>query len=240
MNLRHIPILSLLLACASIVLAGCGRQEEPSSSSDVAALSARLSELETKAERLKDINAIKRLQRSYGYYVDNAMWDEVVDLLTDDCTFEIALDGVYIGKESIRKYLYALSGGQPGLQAGVINEHMQLQPVIDVAEDGRTAKGRWRALIMNGTWGERATWGEGPYENAYVKEDGIWKIKSIHWYETFVVPYEGGWAAQRKDLHDGKFVSDTIPSDAPPSEKYDVWPGVYLPPYHYKNPVTGK
>jgi len=244
MNLRQIPILSLLLACASIVPAGCGRQQEPTtrtySASDVAALSVRLSQLETKAERLKDINAIKRLQRSYGYYVDNAMWDEVVDLFSDDCTFEIALDGVYIGKASIRKYLYALSGGQPGLQTGVINEHMQLQPVIDVSADGRTAKGRWRALIMSGTWGERATWGEGPYENSYVKENGIWKIKSTHWYETFMVPYEGGWAASRKDLHDGKFVSDKIPSDAPPSEKYDVWPGVYLPPYHYKNPVTGK
>lgn len=208
--------------------------------SDIAALSDRLSELESRAERLKDINAIKRLQRSYGYYVDNAMWDEVVDLLADDCTFEIALDGVYKGKESIRKYLYALSGGQPGLPAGVINEHLQLQPVIDVASDGRTAKGRWRALIMSGTWGERATWGEGPYENAYVKEEGIWKIKSTHWYETLIVPYEGGWAEERKNLHDGKFVSDKIPPDAPPSEKYDVWPGVYLPPYHYKNPVTGK
>ena len=206
---------------------------------DTAALSARVAELEQQAQRLKDINAIKLLQRSYGYYVDNQMWDQVVDLFSNDGSLEIALDGVYVGKEHIRRYLYALSGGQPGLAAGTLNEHYQLQPVIDVAADGKTAKGRWRAFIMSGSWGGQANWGIGPYENTYVKEDGVWKIKSIHWYETLIVPYEGGWTRERKDFHNGKFVSGQVPPDAPPSEQYEVWPGTYLPPYHYKNPVTG-
>ena len=207
---------------------------------DVAALKARVAGLERQAQRLRDINAIKRLQRSYGYYLDNQMWDEIVDLFSDDGSIEIALDGVYVGREHIRKYLYALSGGQQGRPAGVLNEHFQLQPVVDVAADGNTAKGRWRAFILNGTWGKQAAWGEGPYENTYVKENGIWKIKRIHWYETLLVPYEGGWAAEREDFHNGRFVSGSVPPDKPPTEQYQVWPGTYLPPFHYSNPVTGR
>jgi hypothetical protein len=229
-----------------VIPAGCDRGQDTEKAAetapavDVAALTARVEELESKARRLKDINAIKLLQRAYGYYVDNALWDEAVDLMSADATFEIGLDGVYIGRESIRRYLYALSGGRPGLAAGVLNEHMQLQPVIDVAPDGTSAQGRWRTLIMTGVHGQSAAWGEGPYENTYVKENGRWKIKSTHWYETLLVPYEGGWAAERAELHDGKFASDRVPPDAPTSEPYEVWPGVYLPPYHYKNPVTGQ
>lgn len=246
MTPRFLSLKFILYFCLYGLLASCGREQETQQpvdagpAVDVSALENQVAALETRAQRLKDINAIKRLQRAYGYYLDNAMWDEVVDLMSDDSTFEIALDGIYRGRESIRKYLNALSGGKSGLQAGMLNEHMQLQPVIDVAVDGNSAMGRWRALIMAGKWGETATWGEGPYENTYVRENGIWKIKSTHWYETFMVPYHGGWAVERDTLHDGKFASDQVPPDAPSSENYDVWPGVYLPPYHYKNPVTGQ
>jgi len=243
---KYFQLVLLVIFCH--LISGCDRSQpstpvpnaEVKSTVDVAALKARVADLERQAQKLRDINAIKRLQRSYGYYLDNQMWHEIVDLFSDDGSIEIALDGIYIGKQHIRKYLYALSGGQAGLPAGVLNEHYPLQPVIDVAADGNTAKGRWRAFIMNGTWGDRATWGEGPYENTYVKENGVWKIKDVHWYETLMVPYEGGWTAERKEFHNGKFVSDSVPPDEPSSEQYEVWPGAYLPPYHYNNPVTGE
>jgi len=235
-----------LIICTCALLISCGREQvarpvaDNRPAANVAALTARVADLEQQAQRLRDINDIKRLQRAYGYYVDNALWDEVVDLMSNDATFEIGLDGVYKGKDHIRKYLYAYTGGKPGLPAGRLNEHFQLQPVIDVAPDGRTAQGRWRALIMAGTYGKEASWGEGPYENTYVKQDGVWKIKSTHWYETLLVPYAGGWTRERQDHHNGKFASDRVPPDALSSEAYEVWPGAYLPPYHYKNPVTGR
>lgn len=230
----------------SILLACSREQESPPGEDtpvqDLVELESQVSILEKRAQQLKDINDIKRLQRAYGYYLDNALWDEILDLMSNDATFELALDGVYIGKDSIGKYLYALGDGRSGLSAGELNEHLQLQPVITVADDGKTAQGRWRAFIMSGTYGGQARWSEGPYENTYVKEDGIWKISSTHWYETIMVPYEGGWAAEHEEgeLHNGKIVSNLVPPDAPSSEDYEVWPGTYLPPYHYKNPVTGE
>jgi hypothetical protein len=228
------------LVCLAAVSAGCGRDAAVSEEKlqKIASLQQRLTELQAEASKVEDASAIKRLQRAYGYYLDKAQWDEIVDLFADDGTIEIGLDGVYAGKERIRKYLYALGGGQAGLREGQLNEHMQLQPFVTVAEDGLSAKARWRAFIMAGQHGKNALWGEGPYENEYVKQDGVWKIKKLHWYQTFLVPYSGGWA-KNKDVNGAIYVSKELPPDSPPSKKYDTWPGIYMPPFHFKNPGSG-
>ena len=199
-------------------------------------LQRRLGQLETEADRIADVRAVKRLQRAYGYYVDQGMWNQAADLFAPQGTIEIGLDGVYVGQKRIRQYLFALGNGREGLKRGQLNEHLILQPVIHIAEDGRTAKGRWRALIMAGQLGESAFWGEGVYENEYIKQNGIWKISKLHWYQTFMVPYEGGWT-KNTDSTGGICVSKRLPPDRPPSERYEVWPGVYTPPFHYKNPA---
>lgn len=201
-------------------------------------LAERLGALQHRKTLVEDAAAIKRLQRAYGYYLDEALWDEIVDLFAEDGTIEIGLDGVYVGKERVRDFLYALGGGRSGLRDGQINEHMQLMPVVTVAPDGMTARGRWRALIMAGELGGDAVWGEGPYENEYVKEDGVWKLGKLHWFQSIVVPYEGGWQVN-DDVNGGKWVSDRLPPDRPSTIEYDTWPSTYLPPFHFPNPVAG-
>jgi hypothetical protein len=201
-------------------------------------LQRRLAQLETEVDRIEDARAVKRLQRAYGYYIDQGMWNQAADLFAPLGTIEIGLDGVYVGQKRIRQYLFVLGGGREGVRRGQLNEHLILQPVVHVAGDGRTAKARWRALIMAGQLSESAFGGEGVYENEYVKQKGIWKISKLHWYQTFMVPYAGGWA-KNTDSTGGVYVSKRLPPDRPPSERYEVWLGVYTPPFHYKNPVPG-
>lgn len=227
------------LIAAGLLVAVSAREATADDTPDAAALARQIETLELRKQRIQDSNDIKRLQRAYGYYVDHAMWDEVADLFADQGSIEIGLDGVYIGKERVREYLYALGNGRSGLAEGELNEHMQLMPVVTVAPDGKTAKARWRGLIMAGRLGEGAFWGEGPYENEYVKEDGVWKISKLHWFQSFVVPYEGGWA-RNEDANGAKYVSDRHPPDAPPTVEYETWPATYLPPFHFPNPVTGE
>jgi len=196
----------------------------------------QLEQLETAADRIDDVRALKRLQRAYGYYIDQGMWNEAADLFEPQGTIEIGLDGVYVGQKRVRQYLLAYGGGREGLRRGQLNENLMLQPVVHVAGDGLTAKARWRMLVMSGQLGKSAFWGEGVYENEYVKQKAIWKISKLHWYQTFMVPYKGGWA-KNTDSTGGIYVSKRLPPDKPPSERYEVWPGVYTPPFHYKNPT---
>ncbi len=250
---KPIPTSLLVLVLVPwLALAGCdggGGVSAPSAPSDSASATAddaraaelgrRLAALERRKTRIEDANAIKRLQRAYGYYVDAARWDDVADLFAADGAIEIGLDGVYAGRDRVREYLYALGDGRAGLVEGELNEHMQLMPVVTVAPDGRTAQGRWRGLVMAGRLGEQGVWGEGPYENEYVKEDGVWKIARLHWFQTFMVPYEGGWI-ENADVNGAKYVSDRLPPDAPTTFEYDPWPSTFLPPFHFDNPVTGE
>jgi len=226
-------------ACARGPTTNAPSSTPPSAAQQVEALEQQVAHLTSQLERAEDVSALKRLQRAYGYYLDAAQWDEMADLFADDGSIEIGLDGVYVGKDRVRQYLHALGGGHVGLRRGELNEHIILQPVIDVAADGQTARGRWRAVIMGGQYRQSAVWGEGPYENEYVKQNGVWKIKALHWYQTYIVPYQGGWA-HNKDVNGGIFVSRQLPPDRPPTEQYPTWPGVYIPPFHYKNPVTGR
>jgi hypothetical protein len=237
-SLRIANAAAFAVACTALI-EGCGGSSgvSPAGSARLTTLQNQLALLEKEADRAQAAHDIRRLQRAYGYYLDQALWDEMVDLFTADGSIEIGLDGVYAGQKRIREYLYKLGGGQRGLRPGQLSEHLIVQPVINVAPDGTTAKGRWRAVIMSGQHGQSAVWGEGTYEVEYAKQNGVWKILQLHWYQTFRVPYAGGWA-KNKDLTGGIYVSKELPPDAPPTEKYGVWPDVYVPPFHYKNPVA--
>lgn len=192
----------------------------------------RLQRLNSRLARLEAAAAVKRLQRAFGYYLDQGLWDEVADLFTADASLEVALDGVFTGRDRIRRFFYELGQGRRGLSYGELHECLQVQPVVHITADEACAKGRWRALILCGRQGERASWAEGPYENEYRCDQGIWKISRLHWYQTFQVPYEGGWAGNI-DATGGTRVSGTLRPDAEPTELYDVWPGVYTPAFHY-------
>jgi hypothetical protein len=228
-------IVPAVVAVAALA-GGCSREPSAAETGQLAALAAQVESLERRKKLVEDVNAIERLQHAYGYYVDRALWDEVANLFADDGTIEIGLDGVYVGKARVREYLYALGGGREGLRDGELNEHLQVMPVITVAPDGRSAKARWRAITLTGELGGEAFWGEGPYENEYVKTDGVWKIKTLHWYQALHVPYEGGWQTN-PDPTGAKFVSSTLPPDRPPSVEYQTWPNTYVPPFSFPNPV---
>ena len=229
---------SVAVLCAVLLAAAGGAQEVGGEAARLAALETELAGLERDVGLLEDTKAIKRLQRAYGYYVDKKLTREIGALFADDpdTTAELGGSGVYVGRARIAEFYDRIVGGNEA-KPGELFNHMILQGVVHVAPDGRTAKGRWRALIQLGQHGESAVWAEGPYENEYVKEDGVWKFSKVHWFQTFSAPYSPGWHKAPQPMSPP--LAD-FPPDRPPTMVYDSYPGVHQPPYHYANPVTGE
>jgi len=195
----------------------------------------RLADLKHRVTLLNDAQQIENLQRVYGFYIDRALWDQAADLFAPDATIESGQQGVYVGKRRVRAFL-GLAGPQ-GLTWGWMNDHIQLQPIVDVAPDGLTARSRSRELDQLGHVGGQGQWMEGVYENTYVKRHGVWMFKSLHFYPTFITDYDKGWA---QDAQPVPTASKTLPPDRPPTEVYAIYPMAQVPPFHYPNPVTGE
>jgi hypothetical protein len=213
-------------------------QAAPAKDASVAGQIARLS---AEVDQLEGARAVRKLQRAYGYYIDRGLWDEAADLFSDDATVEIGMDGVYVGKARVKEYFKRLGGGQDGLKYGQLYEHAQLQPEVDVAADGLSAKGRWRELEMTGHFGKDAFWGDAIEENSYVNDRGVWKIKSLHVYINFIAPHVGGWPRLQPAAEDWRTdVAKAFPPDRPSTERYRPFPDPNIPPFHYRNPVTGR
>jgi hypothetical protein len=227
---------AVVLAAAAAWIAGAqSKQSEPVAEHSLSEVRARVARVKQTVQRLEDERAIENLQRSYGYFVDKAMWTETADLFAQDGTLEIGGRGVFVGKARILQYLNFLA--PQGLTTGKLFNHLQLQPIITVAPDGMHAFGRWRFLSEVGDYGKSALWGMGTYENEYVKENGVWKIERLHAFFRMYTPYAEGWGKTAvRNTHPEK----KLPPDRAPTVTYETYPATYIPPYHYPNPVTGK
>jgi hypothetical protein len=190
----------------------------------------RAADLVLRAQRLEDEQSVLNLQRAYGYYIDRGMWKDAAELFAPDGSREVGQAGVYLGRDHIRRSL-SLTRPQ-GLRAGELNDHLQIEPIVDVAPDGKTAKGRIFELAFTGGGGEPARLVNNVQENDYIRRDGVWMIQSLHSYTIFVTDFDLGWG---KSALPAPVVSNVLPPDRPPSVKYEVYPHVFTPPLHFGN-----
>jgi len=191
----------------------------------------RLDALDARITRLEDLNQIERVQRTYGYFVDKGQWTQLSELFSDDATLEIGGKGIFIGKDRVLEYMQT-AFGPDGMHEGLIINHMQFQPIPDVSPDGRTGWIRSRAFVMsNGGWGLPL------YEDAFVKEDGVWKISRLTGPFTMYTSWAGWGKNALNNTWPDKF---DPPPDLPPTTVYLTYPAYYIIPFHYPNPVTGK
>jgi hypothetical protein len=216
---------------------------------------AQLEALTERVGMLEDHNAIRRLHYAYGYYTDYNAADELSELFADDAEI-IFLSGIYRGKAGAKR-LYGdwfqnyFTGGGPGPKYGLLLDHFQMQDIITVAPDRQTAKGRFRALLMGGNHESREYkpaglpdqfYEAGMYENDYVREDGVWKIKRLDYVVQWQADYEKGWYHSTAHLQP---LTKTFPEDPNgPDELIDnqrqTWPYRQDLPMHYAHPVLGR
>lgn len=242
-------ILKTTAFLAALALAACGGSQtsENSGAETVVnsqpdpALLQRLAQLQQSVEYAADISAIKRLQKSYGYYLDKGLWTDLAEYFADDARANYPA-GVYVGKESIREHLYRNVGGaeigQVGLGDMRLYNHMNIQPVVHLDAGGTSAKGRWRAMAMFGRYDTPAgTWAEGVYNMQYVKDNGVWKIRDLDYHSGFGDSYATGWGAN-PDAQPRAARTYPHPADEARKVECDGFPQACIAPFHYGNPGT--
>ncbi|MBN2060001.1 MAG: nuclear transport factor 2 family protein [Deltaproteobacteria bacterium] len=199
-------------------------------------LEAKVRRLEDKITRLEDIEEIKRLQRIYGYYLYTHQTDKILDLFSDNTeSIEVADRGLFLGKEGVRKVFGEVVVGSEKRphNAGDMHITMQLQGVVHLDPGGQRAKGRWHGWIIGVrtiAGMQRQTWAHGIYENEYIKENGKWKFRKLHFNLTFRTPYEDGWL---KTPVIDESIDYPIKPDAKPTA-YHPYPSGYVVPFHWE------
>jgi hypothetical protein len=153
---------------------------------------------------LEDENAIRRLHQTYENLLTNRMYEEVVNMFTDDG--EVVFNGgVFKGRKRGVRRLYCDNFGS-GLTGKKIEPAPGFRPdieqqldVIQVAADRKSAIARFSYSIQVGApiisdsqlvkmarlqgQGIIKWWEGGVYEVSYVKDtkDSIWKIKRLEY-----------------------------------------------------------
>ena len=217
----------------------------------LAALLARVDALEHQLGIHADIQAVRTLQFKYGYYMDKCLFGHIVDLFAEDAVLHF-MGGVFRGKQGARR-LYGGSSGMNGPTDGMLFEHITTQDIVDIAPDRRTAKGRFRCFLQGGVHESKKDaparipsqfWEAGIYENEYVREAGIWKIKLFNYRVVYQADYDKGWAHSAVQPLMVSNYAQTYPENprgpdeigpAPPR-----WPQNFIMPFHYPHPVTGE
>lgn len=159
------------------------------SQEDLRALLARV-------QRLEDQLEIQKLQSRYAHYLFTQQFDRIVpECLAQhlpDVSIEFSDSGVYRGLDSIRALYQAFNATRN--VPGFFILHMTVNPYIEIAADGQTARSHWLSPGAAGS-ATSATWIWGPYYVDYIKEEGAWRIAHSNLAPLFRNSYEISWTA---------------------------------------------
>lgn len=214
-------------------------------------LAARVAALEAETGRLADIQAIRKLQHAYGYFMDKCLFSEIVDLFVEDCELRF-MGGIFRGKAGARR-LYGGASGLNGPSDGMLFEHLIVQDIIDIAPDRSTAQGRFRTFMQGGIHHSKTDAPPsippqflegGVYENIYVREEGVWKFKLFDYTVVWQADFSQGWAHSPDNSLMVSAYPALYPENPRGPDAYGAparrWPKAVVVPFHYVHPVTGK
>lgn len=135
---------------------------------------AHLDEFARDVERAESVRAIKNLERRAAHSRQVGDWNAIADLYVDGADVPHA-------------------GRTPGLEPGALETELVDQPLITLAADGQTARGRWLSMTFSGD-GRGGTRIEGGIlENRYVRHQGGWRIAERGYHRQFDGDHARGW-----------------------------------------------
>ena len=182
-----------------------------------ASLRAELERLAARVRHLEDLLAIEKVQAKYAHYLFTQRYDRIVDECfardAEDVTLEFSDSGVYRGQAKLRAVYRDFEKAKASIP-GFFILHMAVNPYIEIARDGGSARSHWLSPGAVGS-SSSAAWVWGPYYIDYVKERDEWRILHTNLAPLFRNRYEVSWA-EAKD-HGTVRRALTVPPDAGPT-----------------------
>ncbi len=168
-------------------------------------LEEKIAKLEAYIDRVHAAQECANLMGRYLFYHSAFRHKEYCELWADrdDCILEMPT-ATFVGKKGVEHcYLKCHPdrddpGQREGGLKGAMMIHTCTTPVIEVADDGMTARGVWispgletkKSFFENKYEG---TWAWSKYGVDFIKENGVWKFWHLHLYGVFITPYDTCW-----------------------------------------------
>jgi hypothetical protein len=212
--------------------------------SAAAELSPELAALKHEIFRL---NAVREIQNLMGAYTVNHLPKNMHDhvelfaMHMPDVSVEVGDRGVYVGPDALR----TLFGKQFVMELkGNLLIHYLATPMIEVAGDGKTAKGVWRSpgieAVRPADGGKPVPlWSFGAYACDFIYHESRWKIWHLHWFRVVKCTFADGWVDDLSMAYGGKlagspdlrpmtyhnpYTPETIQESVPPCPTpYETW-----------------
>jgi len=203
---------------------------------------------EQKMIQLWDTQEISKLMAKYVYYGYGRTWELVPDLFAqrDDIWIDCEGFGIFDGKKGIESFFVNWHHSMEGDAEGMFCIHLLTTEIIEVATDGKTARGLWfspgaetRKKMDDGA--HEAYWIWGMYAIDFIKENGEWKFWHFRIPHILLCDYHNSWVDLDKIVmgsqigHEGRPQADR-PSSYNPTffgtkKKTDLF---FQPPHPYQ------
>ncbi|MBP2643714.1 MAG: nuclear transport factor 2 family protein [Firmicutes bacterium] len=222
--------------------------------------------LKDQVQKLSDVHRIQNVMGTMMYMFEAGKHEDMLENFaekTPGVTVEIANWGVFEGREGARKMIvdawkqFEKNNAQemkkafPKInndRAGLLDLNALACPVIEVAGDGKTAKGLWLAPGLQtqfnpGLNKPEGNWAWLKFAVDFVKENGKWKIWHYHLCPMFRTAYDKSWVDSSIDREQALASGNTPPppSNGPqpdkPTSSYHAYSVTEAPAYDPQPPV---
>jgi len=164
----------------------------------------RLVKIERDVQRVKDMWEVQNLMNRYEYLLSHDQLERVPALFSkrEDVKVQISTWGIWEGPQAIydlmvKNHSWIQRDETNKIRPGSLFMNTNCGPIIEIAGDGKTAKGVWvcpgfgtpmteNGLISNWQWCIRAT--------DFIKEEGEWRIWHYLAQGLFSTSYDKPWS----------------------------------------------
>lgn len=152
--------------------------------------------LERQLQEQADLHAVANLKAHYCWLLDTRRTLDAAALFTEDGVWDGGeMFGRHEGREAVGEYFTRIQrDGLPFCLHGVLTPFVELR-------GPDAAFGRWYlampCTLRDAGGRDRAVLGGAWYEDDFVREDGVWRVREMRLTNHFWTPLDKGWVEQQ-------------------------------------------